>query len=176
MHIACPMMCADKAALVAGLLAAKQASGKTFDQIAGEVGLTNAYTAQLFYNQAQLKPQLREALAKAVPRLTKEQLAAMAAPPLRSFDPGLLQEPLVYRLNEVGAPAQTGLTAVGQELLGWRRGGGQGCWSGHKTCRETCPPRHAHLGLPLTFAGSGALLGQLVQWCTVRATCAMVHC
>jgi hypothetical protein len=26
-------------------------TGKTFDQIAKEVGLTNAYTAQLFFNQ-----------------------------------------------------------------------------------------------------------------------------
>jgi cyanate lyase len=33
------------------LLAAKEASGKTFSQIAAEVGLTNVYTAQLFHNQ-----------------------------------------------------------------------------------------------------------------------------
>ena len=33
------------------LLAAKAASGKTFTQIAAEAGLTNAYTAQLFFNQ-----------------------------------------------------------------------------------------------------------------------------
>ncbi len=33
------------------LLQAKKASGKTFTQIANEVGLTNLYTAQLFHNQ-----------------------------------------------------------------------------------------------------------------------------
>jgi hypothetical protein len=33
------------------LLAAKAASGKSFDDIAAECGWTNAYTAQLFFNQ-----------------------------------------------------------------------------------------------------------------------------
>lgn len=40
-----------KQALVSRLLAAKEATGKTFTQISKEVGLTNVYTAQLFYNQ-----------------------------------------------------------------------------------------------------------------------------
>ena len=45
-------MCgAGKYDLVGQLLAAKEASGKTFTQISQEIGLTNAYTAQLFYNQ-----------------------------------------------------------------------------------------------------------------------------
>ena len=33
------------------LLLAKEASGKTFNQIAKECGLTNLYTAQLFFAQ-----------------------------------------------------------------------------------------------------------------------------
>ena len=37
--------------LVGQLLAAKEASGKTFTQISKEIGLTNAFTAQLFHNQ-----------------------------------------------------------------------------------------------------------------------------
>jgi hypothetical protein len=41
----------QKGTLVARLLAAKEASGKTFSQIAEEVGLTNVYCTQLFYNQ-----------------------------------------------------------------------------------------------------------------------------
>ena len=36
------------------LLLAKKASGKTFTQIAKEVGLTNLYTAQLFHNQVSM--------------------------------------------------------------------------------------------------------------------------
>jgi hypothetical protein len=40
-----------KEALVDSLLAAKESSGKTFTEIAKEVGLTNMYAAQLFYAQ-----------------------------------------------------------------------------------------------------------------------------
>jgi cyanate lyase len=36
-------------------LKAKEASGKTYDEIAKDMGVTNAYAAQLFLNQAQLK-------------------------------------------------------------------------------------------------------------------------
>lgn len=35
---------------------AKQASGKTYTEIAKEVGLTNLYTAQLFQNQVRFPP------------------------------------------------------------------------------------------------------------------------
>lgn len=44
-------MCAAKPELVSQLLEAKEATGKTFTQIAQEVKLTNLYTAQLFHNQ-----------------------------------------------------------------------------------------------------------------------------
>ncbi len=44
----------DKEELVRQLLAAKAASGKTFSQIAAEVGITNGYAAQLFFNQVRL--------------------------------------------------------------------------------------------------------------------------
>ena len=44
----------EKKALVAQLVAAKEATGKTYTQISKEIGLTNAYTAQLFYNQARI--------------------------------------------------------------------------------------------------------------------------
>lgn len=48
--------------------AVQERSGKTFTQIAQEVGLTNMYTAQLFYNQSQLKPEYVDALRKVRPR------------------------------------------------------------------------------------------------------------
>lgn len=47
-----PSLEGQKSNLVKNLLHAKESSGKTFTQIAEEVGLTNIYTAQLFYNQA----------------------------------------------------------------------------------------------------------------------------
>lgn len=42
---------AAKKDLITQLLKAKQESGKTYTEIAKEVGLTNLYTAQLFQNQ-----------------------------------------------------------------------------------------------------------------------------
>jgi cyanate lyase len=56
-------------AFVDSLLAAKAASGKTYDEIAAALGVTNAYAAQLFYNQAQLKPEAAPKLKAAVPQL-----------------------------------------------------------------------------------------------------------
>lgn len=76
---------------MSGLLAAKEASGKSFTVIANELGLTNAYVANLFMNQARLTEQLSPALQAAVPGLTAEQLAAMQRCPMRSFNEAILQ-------------------------------------------------------------------------------------
>lgn len=80
-----------KAALVDRLLAAKDASGKSYSQIAAELGLTNVYTAQLFHHQQQLQPGTAKALAAVVPGLTDDDLTAMMAAPMRNFDPDVLQ-------------------------------------------------------------------------------------
>jgi cyanate lyase len=45
----------EKQELVAKLLAAKKASGKTYDEIAESLGYCNVYVGQLFQAQAQLK-------------------------------------------------------------------------------------------------------------------------
>lgn len=82
------------------LLNAKEASGKTFTQIADEIGVTNAYCAQLFYNQAQLKVSSVAALKAAVPALTDEDIDEMTRSPIRSWDPTIVQEPHVYRMTE----------------------------------------------------------------------------
>eukprot|EP00959_Pyramimonas_sp_CCMP1952_P463881 9485664-Pyramimonas_sp.AAC.2 len=49
----------EKAELVSELLAAKEASGKTFTQIANELGLTNCYVANLFMNQVHYEKKVR---------------------------------------------------------------------------------------------------------------------
>mmetsp|Transcript_44405 Transcript_44405/g.122857 ORF Transcript_44405/g.122857 Transcript_44405/m.122857 type:complete len:178 (+) Transcript_44405:80-613(+) len=90
----------EKAALVGRLLAAKEASGKSFDDIAKALGLTNGYATNLFFNQAQLKAATAEKLATVVPGISPEDLAFMQKPPMRSFDPAILQEPNVYRTYE----------------------------------------------------------------------------
>ena len=51
------------------LLSAKAASGKTFNEISCEIGVTNAYCAQLFLNQAQLRGGTAAKLKAAVPQL-----------------------------------------------------------------------------------------------------------
>ena len=82
------------------VLAAKAASGKSFDQLATELGLTNTYAAQLLLGQAQLKPETAAKLRSALPTLSAVDVSAMAACPDRAFDPAVVQEPLVYRFVE----------------------------------------------------------------------------
>ena len=68
---------AQKADLVSRLMAAKNKSGKTFDEIADALGLTNLYTSQLFLNQCQLKPDTAEKLLTLVPDIDPDDLAVM---------------------------------------------------------------------------------------------------
>ncbi|CAL0303208.1 unnamed protein product [Lupinus luteus] len=89
-----------KGDLVTRIQAVKQKSGKSYNQIAEETGLTNVYVAQLLRRQAQLKPETAPKLRAALPDLTEELLIQMVKPPLRSYDPNLIQDPTVYRLNE----------------------------------------------------------------------------
>ncbi|KAK9058411.1 hypothetical protein SSX86_023253 [Deinandra increscens subsp. villosa] len=89
-----------KASVVSSLMAAKRSSGKTFGQIASETGLTNVYVAQLLRRQAQLKPDTAPKLRESVPALTETHIHQMMEPPLRSYDPSIVQDPTIYRLNE----------------------------------------------------------------------------
>ncbi|CAH9109326.1 unnamed protein product [Cuscuta europaea] len=90
----------SKVSLVASLQAVKQGCGKTYNQIAAETDLTNVYVAQLLKCQAQLKPETASKLQAALPLLTVDHLQQMMLPPMRSYDPTLIQDPCVYRLNE----------------------------------------------------------------------------
>ncbi|KAE8667999.1 Cyanate hydratase [Hibiscus syriacus] len=90
----------SKANIIGRLQIIKQNSGKSYNQIAEETGLTNVYVAQLLKRQAQLKPETAPKLRAALPDLPQELLHEMMKPPLRSYDPNLIQEPTVYRLNE----------------------------------------------------------------------------
>ena len=87
-----------KASVVSSLMAVKRNSGKTFTQIAAETGLTNVYVAQLLRRQAQLKPDTAPKLRAALPDLTEIHIRQMMEPPLRSYDPAIVQDPTVYRL------------------------------------------------------------------------------
>ncbi|XP_020963160.1 cyanate hydratase-like isoform X1 [Arachis ipaensis] len=90
----------SKASIVKKLQAVKQENGKSYSELAEETGLTNVYVAQLLKRQAQLKPQTAPKLRAALPELTDDLLEEMMRHPLRSYDPHLIQDPTVYRLNE----------------------------------------------------------------------------
>lgn len=104
--------------MVSQLLAAKAASCKSFTQISKEVGLTNAYTAQLFHNQAQLKAGREEAIRKACPALTDELINVMKASPMRGYDPAILKEPHIYRMTEAVTHYGESIKAIMNEELG----------------------------------------------------------
>ncbi|KAJ8904610.1 hypothetical protein NDN08_001128 [Rhodosorus marinus] len=92
---------AEKDKVVQKLLLAKELSGKTYDEIAEEVGLTNAMVSQIFHRQAPLKQVSMDKMKRAVPLLKEDDLFEMSKPPFRSFDPDIIQEPAIYRLHEV---------------------------------------------------------------------------
>ena len=107
-----------KEMMVERLLEAKHAAGKTFDEIAAALGTTNAYVAQLFMGQAQLKPATVDKLKAAVPGITDADLKTMQKAPTRSFDPALMQEPLVYRLVEAMQHYGAGIKHLVNEKFG----------------------------------------------------------
>jgi cyanate lyase len=104
--------------LIERLLVAKAKSNKDFDTIAKELGVTNSYAAQLFMAQAQLKPQTAVKLSKCVPFIEEADLLQMQQPPFRSFDPTIMQEPLIYRLIEAIQHYGQGIKMVVNEKKG----------------------------------------------------------
>lgn len=108
----------EKKELVEKLLAAKEASEKTYDELADALGYCNVYVAQLFHNQAQLKPQGEPKLAKLVPGLTEDLLKEMRKCPMRSYDPAIIQEPNIYRMTEVCLHYGNAIKAVMNEKFG----------------------------------------------------------
>jgi cyanate lyase len=107
-----------KKEIVAKLLEAKEKSGKTYDELANALGVTNVYVAQLLRRQAQLKPATASKLSQVLPSITPDLLKEMQRPPVRSYDPAIIQEPHVYRMTEVCAHYGDGILAVIQEQFG----------------------------------------------------------
>lgn len=107
-----------KTQLVQRLLQAKESSGKSFTQIAKEIGCSNVYTAQLFYNQSQLHEGQAGPLKAAVPGISEEDLKLMTKSPTRRYDPQLIQEPTIYRLHEAVMHGGDALKALINEECG----------------------------------------------------------
>lgn len=92
-------MAQNKANTVSQLQSLKNKSGKSYNQLAEETGLTNVYVAQLLRRQAHLKPETAPKLKAALPELPEELIHEMMKPPLRSYDPNIIQDPTVYRFT-----------------------------------------------------------------------------
>lgn len=91
----------DIADRVERVLAAKQESGLTYDELATKLGVTNTYAAQLLLGQAKLRPATAERLKEALPSIAPEDVQDMIDSfPMRSFDDEILKEPNVYRTYE----------------------------------------------------------------------------
>ncbi|XP_042513282.1 cyanate hydratase-like [Macadamia integrifolia] len=90
----------SKARVVSSILAVKHKCGKSYSEIAEETGLTNVYVGQLLRRQAQLKPSTVPKLRASLPDLTDDLIQEMMNPPMRSYDPSIVREPAIYRLNE----------------------------------------------------------------------------
>jgi len=106
-----------------------------------ELGLTNVYTAQLFYHQQQLQPGTSAALQAAVPALTEEDLSDMQRAPVRRFDPDLLQ---VRRRLPLRAMGRTHVRRGTGPACGWAspfrpmcelRASGRHSWKLWRRCR-----------------------------------------
>lgn len=108
----------EKKDVVTKLVSLRKASGKSYDELAKALGLCNVYVAQLFRRQAQLKKETEDKLTKLVPGLSEDLLKEMRKPPVRSFDPSILQEPHVYRMTEVCAHYGDAILEVVQEKFG----------------------------------------------------------
>jgi cyanate lyase len=108
----------EKSEAVAKLLAAKEASGKTYDEIADPLGYCNVYVAQLFQRQAQLKPGAVSKIKELVPGLTDDLISEMQKCPMRSYDPSVIQEPNIYRMTEVCLHYGIGIKDVMNEIFG----------------------------------------------------------
>lgn len=82
------------------VLQAKSSAGKTFDEIASGLEVTNTYAAQLILGQAQLTKSNLPKLKELLPDLSTEDLVGMQEPPHRTWDGDILKEPNVYRTYE----------------------------------------------------------------------------
>ncbi|XP_042513844.1 cyanate hydratase-like isoform X2 [Macadamia integrifolia] len=91
----------NKASVVSRLLAVKQKSAKSYSEIAEETGLTNVYVGQLLRRQAQLKPSTAPKLRASLPDLTDDLIQEMMTPPMRSYDPAIVNEPAIYSMSAI---------------------------------------------------------------------------
>ena len=98
LHSASQTTTAERAERV---LAAKVASGRSYDEIANAIGVTNTYAAQLLMGQAKLTSSTAAKLKQVLPNISDEDLQQMQDFfPMRGFHDDILKDPHVYRTYE----------------------------------------------------------------------------
>jgi cyanate lyase len=91
----------SKAERIERCIKAKSDAGLTYDDLASELGVTNAYAAQLILGQAKLSPETADKMRKVLPSLADEDIQDMQDSfPMRGFDDQILKEPNIYRTYE----------------------------------------------------------------------------
>mmetsp|Transcript_11242 Transcript_11242/g.26686 ORF Transcript_11242/g.26686 Transcript_11242/m.26686 type:complete len:210 (-) Transcript_11242:332-961(-) len=91
----------SKAERIERCIKAKADAGLSFDDLAAELGVTNAYAAQLVLGQAKLAPETAARMKQALPTLSDDDMKDMQESfPMRGFNDEILKEPNVYRTYE----------------------------------------------------------------------------
>ncbi|MGH8887990.1 MAG: cyanase [Egibacteraceae bacterium] len=108
----------DRAAATARILAAKQAQGFTFAQIANAVGRHEVWVTSAIYGQAQMDAGEARRLVKLL-GLDEEVADALQEFPMKgSLDAAVPVDPLIYRFHEITQVYGTTIKALIHEKFG----------------------------------------------------------
>lgn len=108
----------DRAAATARILAAKQAQGFTFAQIANAVGRHEVWVTSAIYGQAQMDAGEARRLVKLL-GLDDEVADALQEFPMKgSLDAAVPVDPLIYRFHEITQVYGTTIKALIHEKFG----------------------------------------------------------
>jgi cyanate lyase len=104
---------------VSRVMAAKSEAGLTYDDLAGKLGVTNTYAAQLLLGQAKLTPETATKLKAAIPSISSDDVEHMVHTfPMRTFDNDILKEPNIYRTYEAVTHYGEAMKAIINEQCG----------------------------------------------------------
>lgn len=90
----------NKMEMVETIVAAKQAKGATWEEVAEAVGLNPVYVASAGLGQSSMPPEYGEKLAGYL-GLSGEVVEALAACPMKGMEVTVPSDPLIYRFHEI---------------------------------------------------------------------------
>ncbi len=90
----------DKLEMTEAVVAAKQAKGVNWEQVAEAVGLSPVYVAAAGLGQSSMPREYGEKLVNYL-ELSEEVVDALAACPMKGMDVTIPSDPLIYRFHEI---------------------------------------------------------------------------